>query len=77
MTITNRDPGDETTFQYPDASGIMRTWKPQCCQCDKMPTKFSPGPPGNELGKTQEGFRITDYGSLFCEKHAPKWAENI
>ena len=79
----HRDPGDETTFEYPDASGIMRTWRPKCIRCDKTPikismktaheTNFALGYSGEEPYR----FPISDWGCYYCDDHAPEWAENI
>lgn len=62
------------SFKYPDASGVVRTWVPKCCKCDKVPTKCSHGNPVGSLGYGELGFPITDYSAFYCDDHAPEWA---
>lgn len=71
------------SFEHPDASGIMRTWVPKCCKCDNTPTKLSTKTAYDinyalgYVGEEPHRFAITDYGSFYCDEHAPKWAEKI
>ena len=69
------------TFEYPDASGVVRTWMPKCGKCDKVPTKCVDGKRYHEvfdqLERGADGIPISDYGALYCEDHAPHWAVPI